>query len=62
MTALSSLARVLAPVLALAACSDRSSGRQPAREEPQRRVIEPPSGTVRPMPPHAIRSVGVGPY
>ena len=58
MTALSSLALVLA----LAACSDRSSGRQPVREEAQRRVIEPPSGTVRPMPPHAIRSEGVGPY
>ena len=47
---------------ALAGCSDRSSSKQPANSEPQRRVIEPPSGTVRPMPPHAIRSEGIGPY
>jgi len=25
-------------------------------------VIEPPTGTVRPLPPHAIRNDGVGPY
>ncbi|MBS1121260.1 MAG: hypothetical protein H6Q90_3488 [Deltaproteobacteria bacterium] len=25
-------------------------------------MIEPPTGTVRPLPPHAIRNDGVGPY
>ncbi len=41
--------------------------RDPATSErveppPQRRVIELPTGTMRPLPPHAIRSDGVGPY
>jgi hypothetical protein len=31
------------------------------RERPKR-VIEPPSGKVRPLPPHAIRADGIGPY
>ena len=43
-------------------CSDRASSKQQIRTEPQRRVIEPPSGTARPMPPHAIRVDGIGPY
>jgi len=48
--------------LLLAACSERERPEQ--RKEPERphRVIEPPSGRVRPLPPHAIRADGVGPY
>jgi hypothetical protein len=55
-------AKTLAMVLALVACSDRE--RAETRQEPERphRVIEPPSGRVRPLPPHAIRADGVGPY
>lgn len=49
-------------VLALLGCSERASNKQQVRTEPQRRVIEPPSGTARPMPPHAIRGDGIGPY
>jgi hypothetical protein len=52
----------IALAVTLLGCSDRASSKQATRSEPQRRVIEPPSGTVRPMPPHAIRSDGVGPY
>jgi hypothetical protein len=48
--------------LVAAGCSDPASNKQQAKSEPQRRVIEPPSGTARPMPPHAIRGDGVGPY
>jgi hypothetical protein len=46
----------------VAGCSEHRSGEP--RREPERhpRVIEPPSGRVRPLPPHAIRSDGVGPY
>jgi hypothetical protein len=52
----------LVAVIALAACSERERP-EPHRElERQRRVIEPPSGRVRPLPPHAIRADGVGPY
>ena len=45
-----------------AGCSEHKSGEP--RREPERhpRVIEPPTGRVRPLPPHAIRSDGVGPY
>lgn len=50
--------------VALAGCSpDRSEKPQlPTERERPRRIIEPPSGTVRPLPPHAIRAEGVGPY
>jgi len=50
-------------LIGLAACGDRRAD-APQREPavPQRRVIEPPTGTVRPLPPHAIRNDGVGPY
>jgi hypothetical protein len=49
-------------LLALTACSEHERT-EPHRElERQRRVIEPPSGRVRPLPPHAIRADGVGPY
>jgi len=55
--------RCLLVVLAVAAScgSHDQSGVKPDRER-QRRVIEPPSGRVRPLPPHAIRGDGVGPY
>ncbi|MDX2094194.1 MAG: hypothetical protein SFX73_40560 [Kofleriaceae bacterium] len=54
-------------LVVLAACesgdranTDRSSTfAQPPRE---RRVLEPPVGIVRPLPPYAIRADGVGPY
>jgi len=52
-------------VVALAAC-ERSEpphvDKQPQVQRPERRVIEPPAGLVRPLPPHAIRADGVGPY
>ena len=43
---------------------DRESERRERPRPPQRerRVIEPPVGNVRPLPPHAIRADGVGPY
>ncbi|MDB4957549.1 MAG: hypothetical protein JWO36_5118 [Myxococcales bacterium] len=51
-------------LLVLCSCSDRSKPEVKRDPEPerQRRVIEPPSGRVRPLPPHAIRADGVGPY
>jgi hypothetical protein len=52
-------------LLALLACSDRdrSETTQARAEQPrQRRVIEPPVGVVRALPPHAIKAIGVGPY
>lgn len=52
----------LAPLLG--ACgNDRSDHREPPHDvERARRVIEPPVGIVRPLPPFLISSVGVGPY
>ncbi len=46
----------------LVACdsSNGSAGMRP--DVRQHRVIEPPPQNVRPLPPHAIRSDGVGPY
>jgi len=54
--------KLLAVILALAACSDH--GKPEVKRDPQRarRVIEPPPPGVRALPPHAIRSDGVGPY
>ncbi|HEY1554461.1 MAG TPA: hypothetical protein VGF94_06470, partial [Kofleriaceae bacterium] len=49
-------------VLVVAACSEHDRGAPRPEPERQRRVIEPPSGPVRPLPPHAIRADGVGPY
>ncbi len=46
----------------LAACSDHSSPPQAYDASRVRRVFEPPPGGVRAVPPHAIRSEGVGPY
>ena len=57
---------VVACVLAAAACSDRSGDgrerREPMPPPRERRVIDPPVGIVRPLPPHAIRADGVGPF
>lgn len=45
-----------------AGCGDRGEP-PPTYEPPQvRRVFRPPPGEVRPVPPHAIHSMGVGPY
>lgn len=50
-------------VAMLAACSERETKPPPPREPPPpRRVIEPPTGTVRPLPPYTIKAEGVGPY
>lgn len=58
--------RLLTLALLLAAgCSDddRKPPVRTAEPQPPRRVISPPAGTtVRPLPPHAIRADGVGPY
>lgn len=48
--------------LVLVACSDHAKPEIKRDPERQRRVIEPPSGRVRPLPPHAIRADAVGPY
>ncbi len=52
-------------VLALVACSDHDRIDRVAAQSAaprQRRVIEPPVGVVRALPPHAIRANSVGPY
>lgn len=51
------IAALLAP-----ACGGGESTEIKRDPERQRRVIEPPSGRVRALPPHAIRADGVGPY
>ncbi|MGE0546732.1 MAG: hypothetical protein AB7O24_19430 [Kofleriaceae bacterium] len=50
--------------LMIAGCSDRGETVSEPPRDPKRhhRVIEPPAGVVRPLPPHAIRGDGVGPY
>jgi hypothetical protein len=51
--------------LALVACSDHDRGDRVSQESEaprQRRVIEPPVGVVRALPPHLIRANSVGPY
>jgi hypothetical protein len=55
---------VLGSVLAVAACErEPNVGKEPTPEiERARRVIEPPVGIVRPLPPHLISAAGVGPY
>jgi hypothetical protein len=61
----SGAAAVLAAATALAACRDREPPPPTtlARDAaPARRVIVPAVGDVRPLPPHAIRADGVGPY
>lgn len=49
--------------LGLLACSSNGDKGPPKLDAGRtRRVIEPPTGTVRPLPPHAIDPGGVGPY
>lgn len=53
----------LALLLLLAtACGSHDPPPAENKPERQKRVIEPPAGKVRPLPPHAIRADGVGPY
>ncbi|MBA2540187.1 MAG: hypothetical protein H0V17_11170 [Deltaproteobacteria bacterium] len=52
--------RLLIGLLATA-CSD-PRGEPESSPSPQRRVIAPPSGTLRALPPYAIVPEGVGPY
>src|SRR5512139_1284002 len=51
-------------VLGAAACGNRHRDKKPPpRDAPRaRRVIEPSTDRVGPLPPYAIRSDGVGPY
>ncbi len=59
------LALHAALIVAPAGCSDRDRSERASvqSEVPrQRRVIEPPVGIVRALPPHAIRANSVGPY
>jgi hypothetical protein len=50
-------------MMAVSGCDDRSRRVTPHRDAGRpRRVIEPPSGAVHALPPHAIRADGVGPY
>jgi hypothetical protein len=49
-------------VLALAACENHGKPELKRDVDRQSRVIDPPSDRVRPLPPHAIRADGVGPY
>lgn len=55
---------VVALLAAAAAACDRDKPPPPLRDpSPPRRIIEPPmTGIVRQLPPHAIRSDGIGPY
>jgi hypothetical protein len=48
--------------LLLVACGSRDQPEVKRDTERPKRVIEPPSGKVRPLPPHAIRADGVGPF
>jgi len=55
---------LLVVALFASACDrDRPAPPPPRDPQPPRRIIEPPTtGIVRQLPPHAIRSDGVGPY
>ena len=57
------MTRLWLVLLVIAAC-DRDKPKPSARPpQPPRRIIEPPTtGIVRQLPPHAIRSDGIGPY
>jgi hypothetical protein len=52
----------LAVALLVPGCSDRTSPPPAAESTRSRRVFEKPRGGPRAVPPHAIRSEGVGPY
>jgi hypothetical protein len=55
--------RILAALLlAAVACRSHEAPVAESKVERQKRVIEPPAGKVRPLPPHAIRADGIGPY
>ena len=54
--------RSLIVLVALVGCSDHARTDVPTPDPHTRRVIELPAGTMRPLPPHAIRADGVGPY
>lgn len=56
------MTRWLAVAVVLGSCGNHDQREIKPDPERQRRVIEPPSGRVLPLPPHAIRSDGVGPY
>jgi len=47
---------------AFVACDNSSGNASVHADVRQHRVIEPPAQNVRPLPPHAIRGDGVGPY
>lgn len=49
-------------LLVVTACGSHDPPHAENKPERQKRVIEPPAGKVRPLPPHAIRADGVGPY
>lgn len=52
----------LAGLVAVAACGNKDKPTAEREPERQRRVIEAPPRGVRPLPPHAIRADGIGPY
>lgn len=54
--------RVALVLVGLAACGGDKAPTTERREAPTRRVIEPPHGDVRALPPHAITADGVGPF
>ena len=54
--------RLAALAVLLLSCGDQSSQAPLFDASRQRRVFQPPPGEVRAVPPHAIRSEGVGPY
>ncbi len=58
-----SIRATLVALVVLVGCSDHGPRTDDPNPDPHtRRVIEPPAGTMRPLPPHAIRADGVGPY
>jgi hypothetical protein len=52
----------LAVVALLASCREHERPAPVLDRERPKRVIEPTAGKVRPLPPHAIRADGIGPY
>lgn len=67
--AIAALAAAVAAIGAIAAiggavaCGDRQrEQKEPPRDQPARRVIEPSNNPVGSLPPYAIRADGVGPY
>ncbi len=53
---------LLALLLSLSGCKDRGDPPPSYDASRVRRVFRPPPGEVRPVPPHAIHTTGVGPY